>query len=361
MDKTQQMEIVMEGLKGLKTDQSNFNSIRESAKLFVGKYPELQKDKEIQALLMYSIGTMGSDKVSATLTKHFAPKQNKFSTIPGLTEGMNKTTHNLDFLFLALYAQVERASLAHKVYVLARSDIRDNVEFPKKDELTKDGVAPKHRTMSVTLWDADMKKIISLFLVDGQVDSHASLETGKSYKMQIGNYSEEKKRWYASNEPSVTPLDGFKFDEMELAKYLMDNYPQIKEPYSDAVTDLKENPGKRYVIYAQYAKAPNHIVLLPSEGSEPIMMRYGKLTSTLNDQGEVIVMGNIQKVKPIEGQPASIDYVIYPDIVISADVVEDDMMEENVFPPLPSNVPDSVHKTVSKNNEEDPDMDELLR
>ena len=358
MDKTQQMEIVMEGLKGLKTDQSNFNSIRESAKLFVGKYPELQKDKEIQALLLYSIGTIGSDKVGTILTKHFAPKQNRFSAIAGLTDGMNKT-QNLDFLFLTLYAQVERAGLAHKVYVLARSDIRDNVEFPnkdKKDELTEDGVAPKHRTLSVTLWDADVKKIISLFLVDGQVDSHASLETGKSYKMQIGYYSEEKKRWYASKDPSVTPLDGFKLDEMELAKYLIDNYPQIKEPYSDAVADLKENPGKRYVLYAQYVKDVNYISLLPSEGGEPIMMRYGKLTSVLDDQGEVIVLGNIQKVKPFEGQsqPTTIDYVIYPDIVIPSDVKEEKASS------TVHNVSDGGRKSVNENKEKDPDMDELL-
>ena len=182
---------------------------------------------------------------------------------------------------------------------------------------------PKHRTMSVSLWDTDLKKIISLFLVDEQVDLHAKLEQGKSYRMQIGNYNAEKNRWYASKDPQIVALDDFTLDEEELAKYLVQNYSPVKRPYEDVIADEKAHPGKRYVLHAKYVKMPMYISLLTEEG-DSVMLAYSKLTSsTLDENGEAVILGTFQKSKPAEGQPQLTDYIIFPDVVINLNAKDD--------------------------------------
>ena len=314
MDRKKEMESIQEGLETLKKNQSAYNSAKETAKQILGKYPQIQKDKDLTALLLYSAGALGKDIVSAVVDGYFRPKPVKFEKI---TEGLSKSDgSNMDFLFLLLYAKVQTAALAHKVYVLTRTDIRNDVEFPN-DEPNEDGKMPKHRTMSVSMWDADLKKIISLFLVDDQIDAHALLEQGKSYRMQIGNFNTEKNRWYASKDPQVVALDGFNLNEEELAAYLVNNYGLIKKPYDDIIADEKKNPGNRYVLYARYVKMPNYIALLTDEG-DTVMLRYSKLTSTtLDDEGKTVILGKFQKSVPAEGQPQATDYIIFPDVVIN--------------------------------------------
>lgn len=315
MDRTKQKEVIQEGLESLRKNQSVYNQAKETARQILAKYPQIQKDKDMTGLILYSAGVIGNDAVMGVVDGYFKPKAKKFEL---LEEGTSKSekSDNLDFLFLMLYAKIQTASLAHKVHVLTRTDIRKDVEFPN-DEPDDEGKMPKHRTMSVSLWDTDLKKIISLFLVDEQVDLHAKLEQGKAYRMQIGNYNAEKNRWYASKDPQVVALDDFALDEKELATYLVNNYSPVRKPYEDVISDEKAHPGKRYVLHAQYVKMPNYISLLTEEG-DMVMLTYSKLTSTtLDDNGEAVILGTFQKSKPAEGQPQLTDYIIFPDVVIN--------------------------------------------
>ncbi len=315
MDRTKEMEIIHEGLETLKKNQSVYNQAKETAKEILAKHPEISKDKDLTGLILYASGLIGKDLVVEVVEGYFKPKPKKFEL---LEEGTKKSekTENFDYLFLMLFAKIQTASLAHKVHVLTRTDIRKDVEFPR-DEPDDEGRMPKHRTMSVSLWDTDLKKIISLFLVDEQVDLHAKLEQGKSYRMQIGNYNEEKNRWYASKDPQIVALDDFTLDEEELAKYLVQNYSPVKRPYEDVIADEKAHPGKRYVLHAKYVKMPMYISLLTEEG-DSVMLAYSKLTSsTLDENGEAVILGTFQKSKPAEGQPQLTDYIIFPDVVIN--------------------------------------------
>lgn len=307
-------EEILEGLKELKKNENSYNSAKESAKLLVGKYKQLQGDKEFPAVITYAVSKLGQERVSLTLENYFKPKPSKFAE---LLEGIqqNAESNNLDYLLLSLYSQIKRSDLAHRVYVISRTSIREGVTF-SKDEPKEDGTMPKHRTMTVTLWDADLKKIISLFIVDGQIEAHASLETGKAYRMQIGNYNSTSERWYPSNQPSIVQLEDFHLDEMELAKYILSNYEVLKPPYDEAIEYTKTHPGKQYVLYAKYFKFPGRIDLMPGDGVT-ITLPFSSMTANLPDEGEVIVLGAIRKTKVVEGQPTVNDYIIFPDIVIS--------------------------------------------
>lgn len=318
MDKTIQMEIVQEGLEALKKNQGAYNQAKELAKQILGKHPEISKDKDLTVLLIYSIGIIGKDIVTEVVEGYFKPKVKKFEII---TEGTSKFNANMDYLFLMLYAKIQTASLAHKVYVLTRTDIRKDVDFPK-DLPDEEGNMPKHRTMSVSLWDADQKKIISLFLVDDQVDLHSKLEQGKSYRMQIGNFNAEKNRWYAAKDPQIFPFDDFKLNEEELANYLINNYSAIKKPYEDIIADEKAHPGKRYVLHARYVKMPSYISLLTEEGAIVILSYNKYVSNTLNENGEVVILGTLQKSRPVEGQPQIADYIIFPDVLLNLNVNE---------------------------------------
>lgn len=318
MDRSKQMESIQEGLKEFKKNEKEFNSAKETAKLLVSKHPELQKDQETNRdftlLLIQAIGKLGKEKVTAMVDGYLSQEKPK-TKLSALVEGTAKSAKNPDVLFLMIYAQIERANLAHRVYVLSRSSIREDITFPK-DEPDEDGNMPTHRTMSVTLWDADLKKIISMFLVDDQVDTHSALEVDHSYMMQMGNYNKEKDRWFASKDPSITKLDGFQLDEMELARYLLNNYKNLQPPYDEAVEYSKSHPGTRYVCYASYVKMPTYIQVLPGGNSEAVSMPYSSLTSRLGENGNMVVMGAIQKSKPREGQPATTDYVLFPELII---------------------------------------------
>ena len=315
MDRTTHMEIVHEGLETLKKNQSAYNQAKEIAKQILAKYPQIQKDKDLTGLILYSASVLGRDAVAGIIDGYFKPKPKKFEL---MTEGTVKSekSENMDFLFIMLFAKIQTAALAHKVKVLTRTDIRKDVEFPN-DEPDDEGKMPKHKTMSVSLWDTDLKKIISLFLVDEQVDLHAKLEQGKAYRMQIGNYNAEKNRWYASKDPQIVALDDFALDEKELATYLVQNYSPVRKPYEDVIADEKAHPGKRYVLHAQYVKMPMYISLLTEDG-DMVMLTYSKLTgTTLDDSGEAVILGTFQKSKPAEGQPQATDYIIFPDVVIN--------------------------------------------
>lgn len=315
MDRTTQMEIVHEGLETLKKNQSAYNKAKEIAKEILGKYPQIQKDKDLTGLILYSTGILGKDAVVEAIDGYFKPRTKKFELLEEGTSKFDKS-ENMDFLFLMLFSKIQKASLAHKILVLTRTDIRKDVEFPS-DEPDEEGKMPKHKTMSVSLWDTDLKKIISLFLVDEQVDLHAKLEQGKSYRMQIGNYNAEKNRWYASKDPQIVSLDDFAIDEKELATYLVTNYSPVRRPYEDVIEDEKAHPGKRYVLHAQYVKMPSYISLLTEEG-DIILLTYSKYTSNaLDDNGEAVILGKLEKSKPIEGQPQIADYIIFPDVVLN--------------------------------------------
>ena len=317
MDRTTHMEIVHEGLETLKKNQSAYNQAKEIAKQILAKYPQIQKDKDLTGLILYSSGVIGKDAVVEIINGYFKPKPKKFELMTeGTTKSESEKTENMDFLFLMLFAKIQTAALAHKVHVLTRTDIRKDVEFPN-DEPDDEGKMPKHKTMSVSLWDTDLKKIISLFLVDEQVDMHSKLEPGKAYRMQIGNYNAEKNRWYASKDPQVISLDDFTLDEKELATYLVNNYNAVKKPYEDVISDEKAHPGKRYVLHAQYVKMPSYISLLTEEG-DMVILTYSKYTSNaLDDSGEAVILGKLEKSKPAEGQPQIADYIIFPDVVLN--------------------------------------------
>lgn len=326
MDKETQKEIVQKELSAIKEkDPKAYTEYKNRVKGYLTEHPEItsleDKDlsKEIQLMLMYSVAKIGPEKTDAIVSKHFAPAvPGKFAKI---AIGTSKDpTAMLRFLVSKLSAQVERAMLAHKVYVLSRGSIRNGVEFPNDEPDPETGEKPKHDTLSITLWDNDAKQIIPMFLVDDQIEPHKSLEANKAYSMQIGNYNAEKDRWYASKDPSVIPLNGDSFvpDLPALAEYVKNTYPKIKEPYDDVIAESKKNPRKRYAIHAYYAKKPSYIEITPNESTVcTISLPYSPITQGLDDEGELIVVGNFQKSKPREGQPKTSDYVIFPELVIN--------------------------------------------
>ena len=310
MDRTTHMEIVHEGLETLKKNQSAYNQAKEIAKQILEKHPEISKDKDLTMLLIYATDILGKDMLTEVIEGYFKPKLKK------ITEGTSKFNANMDYLFLMLFGKIQRALLAHKVYVLTRTDIRKDREFPN-DEPDEEGKMPKHRVMNISLWDADQKKIISLFIIDDLIELYVKLEAGKSYRMQVGNFDSKKNRWYPAKDPDIIPLESFNFDEEELANYLINNYSTIKKPYEDVIADEKANKGKRYVLHAQYVKMLSYISLLTEEG-DIVILRYSKYTSNaLDDSGEAVILGTLQKSKPVEGQPQIADYIIFPDVVLN--------------------------------------------
>lgn len=325
MDKETQMENIQKELKAAKgKDPKTYDEYKKR----VGKYMEDHKEffsgvdeqlsNEFQLTLMYSYIMAGPENTEKTLSDHFTPYKGNFAK---LVKGTTKDPSiSVKFLNLKLTAGVERVQLSHHVYVLGRSTIRDNVEFQNDEPDPVTGKMPEHKTMSVTLWDNDARKIIPLFLVDAQVDAHSMLETDHAYKMQIGNYDSAKDRWYASKDPSIVALNGESFepDWLALAEFILENYTQIKEPYEEIIKDSKENPRKRYAIQCNYVKKPSHIELVPNENTEySISLPFSSLTASLSSSGEAIIVGSFQKSKPKQGQVQLSDYVIFPDLILN--------------------------------------------
>lgn len=321
MDKEKQMENIRDELVKMKEKNPSFynSSIKGVAKLYISEHPEIESDKDLQLMLNYAVAKIGKDKVDEIVRRHYSPYAQQYMS---LLKGTQKEPSNqLNLLYMRLSGAIERASLAHEVYVLGRTKINKDVEFKNEEPDEETGKRKKHNTMSLELWDNDAKRIIPLFLVDDQIEPHSSLMPNKAYRMLVGSYDETKKRWYASKDPSIIPLDGdsFKLDQNELVKYLMDNYPMVKEPYDDVIEDIKSNPGKRYVFLGGYVKKPGYILLVPGEGSSEytIISYYGASTRELvNDDGMLIMLGNFSKPKPKEGQAQLSDYVINADFVV---------------------------------------------
>ena len=323
MDKEKEIENIQSELKSLKgSNPSLFNSIKDTAKLYVSEHKEIETDTGLQLMLRYAIWKIGKDKVDDILKRHYTLYS---GPLEELMKGTNKDpSSQLNFLYTKFSASVERATLAHNVYVLSRSKINKNVEFPKEEPDPETGIKKKHDTMSISLWDNDLKRVVSLFIKDNDIKDYSALEINKSYRMQLGNYVEEKHTQYLSKDPSITPLDGsFKVDFLALGKYLIDNFPHVKEPYSDLIDP--DDKYKKFVIRAQYVKKPSYVSLIDLESEKTeysIGMFYGGATNELkNDDGKCIVFGTFQKLKPKEsknGQPAiqAFDYVINPEVVI---------------------------------------------
>ena len=314
------MEIIQEGLESLKKNQSTYNQAKETAKQILGKHPEISKDKDLTSLILYASSVLSKDALVEVIEESFKPKPKKFELLEEGTKKAEKP-ENFDYLFLMLFGKIQNAASAHKVYVLTRTDIRKDVEFAS-DKPDDEGKMPKHKTMNLSLWDTDLKKIISVMIVDNDIDLYSKLEQGKAYRMQVGNYNAENQRWYASKEPQVVSLDDFVLDEKELATYLVQNYSPVRKPYDDVIADENAHPNKRYVLHAKYVKLPNYISLLTEEDDE-VMLRYSKLASTvLDDNGEVVILGTFKKSKPAEGQPQLTDYIIFPEVLINMNVSE---------------------------------------
>ena len=320
MDKTTQMENIQKELESVKKDNPQaYVSAKEHVKFYLKEHPELGQDKDLVLMLVYAVCKIGNDAVVGIVANHFKPYEGKYQKI---VDGTSKAPEAmLRFLKVKLSANVERALLAHKVYVLSRSNVREGVEFPNEKPDEDTGKKPLHKTFSVSLWDNDGKRIIPLFLVDDQVEPHVKLEAGRSYRMQIGNYDEEKDRWYSSKDPNIVPLNGDSFapDMVALADYVIATYPKIREPYDEIIGDMKAHPNKRYAMQAMYAKKPLYIELLPYESSDYVIsLPHGPLTHNLGDEGELVVVGKLQKSVPKkEGSPKISDYVIYPEIVLN--------------------------------------------
>lgn len=319
MDRSEQMEDIQKELVSIKKDNPQaVASAKTQVKAYIGEHPEIGEDENLVLLMVYASCKMGKEKLDDIVSKHFKPYQGGLTKILEGTKRDPKAS--LNFLFSKLKANVERVLLAHKVYVLSRSTIRKDVVFPSDDVDEDTGEKPKHTTFSVTLWDNDGKQIIPLFLVDEQVEPHAKLEAGKAYRMQIGNYNAEKDRWYASKDPSIVPLNGDAFspDWNALAQYVLHSYAQIREPYDEIIAGEKEHPNRRYAMLAGYAKKPSYIELTPyEETSYVIAVPHSSATQTLDDEGELVVVGKFQKSKPKEGNPKTSDYVIFPELVIN--------------------------------------------
>jgi len=319
MDKKTQSENIQKELTALKKDNNQlFENARNKAKEIKTKHSEIGTDRDLELVVVYAITKLGADKTVSIVDSHFKPRETgKFAKI---MEGTKTDPQaSLNFLYRKLTSTIERASLAHNVYVLAKTKIRNGVEFPGDEPDTDTDVKPTHDTMSVTLWDNDAKKIISLFLVDAQIEPHKSLEPDHAYKMQIGGFNEEKQRWYASKDPGVRPLDGnsFKLNWEELAEYVLTNYEHVTEPYDEVVAKGKLNRGQRFVMQAQYVKTPSYIEIIPFENANgQIVMTYSPITKELRDEGELVVVGSFAKPVPRNNQPALSDYIIFPDIVI---------------------------------------------
>lgn len=322
MDKEKQIENIRDELVKLKEKNPSFynSSVKDVAKLYVSEHPEIEKDKDLRLMLSYAVAKIGKEKVDEVVKRHFTPYSGQFADL--LKGTQKEPSSQLNLLYTRLSGAVERASLAHNVYVLGRTKINKDVEFKNEEPDEETGKRKKHRTMSLELWDNDSKKIIPLFLVDDQIEPHSSLMPNKAYKMLVGNYDETKKRWYASKDPSIMPVDdgSFELDQNELAKYLMSNYPMVKEPYDDVIQDIKANPGQRYIFLGGYVKRPGYISLIPDENDSSeytIISYYGPATRDLvHDDGMLIMLGNFSKPKPKEGQAQLSDYVMNADFVV---------------------------------------------
>ena len=321
MDKEKEIEHIREELSALKEKNPSFydSSISNVAKHYVSEHKEIESDKNLQLMLRYAVAKIGKDKVDEIVKRHFTPYSGQFEDL--LKGTQKEPSSQLNLLYMRLSGAVERASLAHNVYVLGRTKINKDIEFKNEEVDEETGKRKKHRTMSLELWDNDTKKIIPLFLVDDQIEPHSALMPNKAYKMLVGNYDETKKRWYASKDPSIMPLDdSFELDQRELVKYLMETYDHVTEPFDAVVADIKENPGKKYVFLGSYVKRPGYVSLMLSDQSPDytVMMYYSTATKDLlSDDGRLIVLGNLSKTKPKEGQITGIsDYTMNPDFVV---------------------------------------------
>ena len=356
------MENIQNELESVKRDNPQaYASAKEHVKIYLKDHPELGKDNNLVLMLVYAVGKIGNEDVEKILSNHFRPYEGNFKKI---VEGTSKSPEAMmRFLKTTLSAHVERAMLAHKVYVLNRTGIRENVEFPNEKPDEDTGKKPLHKTFSVTLWDNDAKKIIPLFLVDDQVEPHSKLEAGKAYRMQIGNYNEEKDRWYASKDPSIVPLNGDSFapDTVALADYVVNTYPRIREPYDEIIGDSKAHPNKRYAMQAMYVKKPSYIELLPNEFTEYVIsLPHGPLTQNLGDEGELVVVGTFRKSVPKEGAPKTSDYVIFPELVLNltSPAVQASSQEEGTGKELAGGSSETRSPDTSRSKKDD--LDSLL-
>ena len=299
-----------------KTKESNKEKYMEANEFLSGilkDYPQIREDKNLQIMIVYSYLHI-ENKTKEEIEKAFK----KYNGPYNLDIKVNEKSI-LNFLYADLNNLVDKMEKSHPVYVVSKGNPRivsvTNFTTSEKEE---------KKVMNITLWVDDLKKMAN-FTIWGeeQITLYKNIETGKTYKMSL-NYNSNG--FFAPVDPMAKEFS-FEPDYSSMLKYITENYPEIKEPFSA----IENAPAGKlfYMIGRVLKEAGGNILIFPTEPttSKISLMRTPE-TMQLNDGEDIMVLGSMRKTKSFVGKdgktydPLS-DYTIFETALIRLDPPEE--------------------------------------
>jgi hypothetical protein len=317
MDNTNKIEEIQKELKAIKEkNPEDFTKASEKLSYLIKEYPAIKDDKKLMAMIVYAYIHVG-DKIDDVIKPAFKEYDGPYKALKNKIK-MDPEAIN-SYVFLALDSLILKMEKSHNVYVLYKGVPRD-ANVPNRNT----GEMEKRKVLNMTVWIDDMKTMATLGIWDAQIPLYSNIEENKTYRMQL-NYN--GKAWYPATDPMAKEFE-FKPDQEKIIDYVIDNYYQIKEPFSSVV----ENTDRTKTFYLSgriIKESVGTIIIYPTflTTSKISLMRTTD-TMKLGDGENVIVVGNLSRSKPFtrNGQTfeATSHYTLYPNLVIRLDDIKDE-------------------------------------
>lgn len=325
MDTTNRIDEIQKELKAIKEkNPEDFAKASEKLSYLKKEYPAIKDDTNLQYMIAYSYIHVG-DKIDDVIKPAFKEYNGPYKALKDKIK-MDPEAIN-SYVFLALDSLILKMEKSHNVYVLYKGIPRD-ANVPNRNT----GEMEKRKVLNMTVWVDDMKTMATLGIWDAQIPLYANIEENKTYKMQL-NYN--GKALYPATDPMAKEFQ-FQPDQEKIIEYVIDNYQQIKEPFS-AVVENTDRTKTFYLSGRIIKESAGTIIIYPTfPTTSKISLMRNPDTIKLVDGENVIVVGNLSRSKPFtrNGQtfePTS-DYTLYPNLVIRLD----DVKEENEIKPAES-------------------------
>lgn len=309
MDKTTRIEEIQKELKELKAkDPAKLEKATEKLSEYLKKYPDIKEDKGLQYMIVYSYLHIG-DQIDEEIAPAFREYEGPYKILSSKLKRDPKSI--MSYLFLSLDNLIMKSERSHDVYVLTKKAPRV-VKVPNRDT----GEKEDRKVMNVTLWVNDMKAMTTLAVWDTQIPMYEGISENKTYKMQL-NFNGQN--FFPPKDPMAKEFH-FVPDYNEMLKFIIENYTEMKEPYS--ALENAEIGKSFYFIGRALKEAGGNVILSPTEPTtSKIELMRSTETRKIEDGEDILVLGTMRKSKPFQGRDGKVvqpnsDYTLYPNAMI---------------------------------------------
>jgi hypothetical protein len=265
------------------SDPSAVTRAMEKLKGYVATHPEMKENKDLQLLLGYALIKLGPEAVDQAIQLSFTQKK--------LSEAYAGI-----IVQRAIDAKSQMALLQKKIESSLRElDRRKTVYFVRKSvRRVQDGEESKRPIAEMTIWVDETKQLVNMPLFPSQESfvkgQFSKMEEGHAYNMLLNT---DGARFFLPKNPMVSEIKNYKFDQVQLVKYIVENFVQVQEPLDEFVANAVQY--RPYYAVGRVNVVPGGgIDFIPDGSADPIRMPSYQ---GIKDGDDVLVLGSFYKPK----------------------------------------------------------------